>query len=36
MGGGGAGAGAGDHPDPEIRGTRSPNLFFGPLGLSLV
>ena len=27
----------GDHPDPEIRGTRSPKkIFFGPSGLSLV
>ena len=25
----------GGHPDPEMRG-RSPKLFFGPLGLSLI
>ena len=30
-GGGGPG-----HPDPEIRGTRSQKIFFGPSGLILV
>ena len=32
-GGGGVGGG---HPDPEIRGPRSPKDFFGPSGLCLV